>query len=241
MDFRLIVEILLRRMGTEDATHEPSRPAPGPAGARSQLAVARGPGVVVVRVIGVGNLRLAPALGELVETEMEAGYRRFVLDLAQCRGLDSTFMGCMVGLAQTLKQAPSAAAPASAGAADSGAEPMGPEEALAELTAQFEEARAKSPVAAGGAEPGFVAVVNVSPQCQDLLTILGVDKFVRLLGCVDLAPLEMAVLPDVELPRETLRRVIRRAHENLVQLDQRNVAHFGAFLKHLAGELGKQN
>jgi hypothetical protein len=41
-----------------------------------------------------------------------------------------------------------------------------------------------------------------------------VDKFVRLLGRVDLSRLETAPLPEKTLPRDQLRRVIGQAHEH---------------------------
>ncbi len=88
--------------------------------------------------------------------------------------------------------------------------------------------------------PGFVALVNLNQECLEMLQILGADRFVLLGGKADLSGLEMARLPDGYLSHEERVRLIMKAHESLVEIDRRNEARFGAFLRQLASELGKR-
>ena len=97
---------------------------------RNFVQVARGGGVVVIHVVGSGNMVIAPVLNEFIEKERQAGFKRYIFDLSQCRGLDSTFMGCMVGLSNALTKDHGGR-----GQMEEPAEliPMSPEEALQEL------------------------------------------------------------------------------------------------------------
>ncbi|MCA8940670.1 MAG: STAS domain-containing protein [Planctomycetes bacterium] len=61
------------------------------------IEVARCQDVAFVKVTGLGNFNNAAAVREWVETEIQAGARRVVLDFSDCNGLDSTFMGTMMG------------------------------------------------------------------------------------------------------------------------------------------------
>jgi anti-anti-sigma regulatory factor len=56
--------------------------------------------VVVVRIVGRGNHELSPTFKRLVDSLNRPDYSpRYVLDLSECVGLDSTFMGTMATLA----------------------------------------------------------------------------------------------------------------------------------------------
>lgn len=68
------------------------------------LDVARHGATALVSVVGLGNMHLAPTLQAFVEDGIPEGCVRIALDLESCRGLDSTFMGTMVGLSVTLKE-----------------------------------------------------------------------------------------------------------------------------------------
>jgi hypothetical protein len=207
---------------------------------RNQIAVARGGGMVIVRVICAGNMLTVPALNEFVEQQLRGGFRRFVFDLQSCQALDSTFMGCMVGLANGLKKESNRTEPektGTAGAAGEGhVEELTPEEALATL-------RAELAVGSNAAPPrpnvAFAVAINASPEVRELLGILGVDKFVPLLGQLQLPDMETTVLPNIDMTPEERRLMILKAHENLVEIDKRNEAQFGAFLKSLSSELSK--
>ena len=182
----------------------------------------------------------APALAEFADIQRAQGYQRFVFDLAECRGLDSTFMGSIVGLVHALRRAspgaahPTAATPEAPGRSEP--EMLSPQEALALLKAQLARTSPDSRPAPGDAS---VVAVNVSRECRELLAILGVDRFIPILGTLEFPGLEMTALPEKEMSPEQRRQMILQAHGNLVELDKRNEARFGAFLKSLSSELAK--
>lgn len=225
---------------------ETSSGAKAPNELPNHLEVARGGGMVIVRVVGVGNLNTAPVMCDFVEAQRASGYQRLVLDLSQCCALDSTFMGSLVGLAQVAKQYSAYPAPAGGGPAPGqGAdlEELTPEQAVALLTRELSGSTAPLPAPPPGQtaiwQPGFVVLVNVSPECREPLKILGVDRFVQIAGRVDLSALEMAVLPQKQMAADERAQMILRVHRNLAEIDKRNEARFGAFLKTLSRELAK--
>jgi len=61
------------------------------------LEAARTKDAVYVRVIGLGNFNNAGPLREYCESAFNEGARNVIVDLAQCTGLDSTFMGTLMG------------------------------------------------------------------------------------------------------------------------------------------------
>ncbi len=77
-----------------------STPQPG---AGNKLKISRAEDAVHVQVIGLGNMFLAPALQGLVESELQAGFANFVIDLRRCDGMDSTFMGTFIGLSTQIR------------------------------------------------------------------------------------------------------------------------------------------
>ncbi len=74
------------------------------AGAGNRIKVSRADDAVLVQVIGLGNMFLAPTLHALVESELRTGFFNFVIDLKQCEGMDSTFMGTFIGLSTQVKR-----------------------------------------------------------------------------------------------------------------------------------------
>ncbi len=59
---------------------------------------------VWVRVQGKGSFLNSGNLKEFAREMMDRGYREFVIDLANCAMMDSTFMGTMAGVALRLKE-----------------------------------------------------------------------------------------------------------------------------------------
>jgi len=57
-----------------------------------------------VRVVGRGSFKVSAALKRFHAAMMERGYLRHALDMTECSGLDSTFMGVLAGLALRLKK-----------------------------------------------------------------------------------------------------------------------------------------
>jgi hypothetical protein len=229
---------------------------------RDYIAVARGSDLVVIRVVGKGSMITAPALAEFTDQQRKSGFRRFVFDLERCRGLDSTFMGVMVGVqtamrgdsARLLPQfsvtvtAENAAPPAPQPPTEAGLEPMSPAEAVAALQKLI--SRPNPPgmdlpsgnpaIPAPGPGEAMVTAVNVPPDIAELLAMLGVDKFVKVRGTFDLRQLETTILPEKILPPTEQHRLILQAHEHLVEIDKRNEARFGSFLKSLSQALGSE-
>ena len=60
--------------------------------------IARSRDAIYVRVVGLGSMSNSATFKDFVDRMQVEGYRRFVVDLAECRGVDSTFMGILLGL-----------------------------------------------------------------------------------------------------------------------------------------------
>ncbi|HYG74105.1 MAG TPA: STAS domain-containing protein [Planctomycetota bacterium] len=212
--------------------------------AKDYIAVARGADLVVIRVVGKGNMITASALAEFAEQQRKAGFKRFVFDMERCNGLDSTFMGVMVGMQTALsKSSESQALPKiQPDTQPSELRELSPEEAAATLANELAGKSAtdrQSTLNSDGGQ-GVISAVNVSPEVRDLMNMLGVDKFVKLRGSCDLKSIETTILSERNVPAEERRRLILKAHETLVEVDKRNLAQFGPFLKTLSMELSKE-
>jgi anti-anti-sigma regulatory factor len=59
---------------------------------------------VWVQVEGRGNFQGSAPLKKFVEAMILRGYRDFVIDLAACDHMDSTFMGTLTGISQSLRE-----------------------------------------------------------------------------------------------------------------------------------------
>ena len=66
--------------------------------------VARDGGSVYVRVGGLANMKNAPVLDAFLTGETHDALRIICIDLSGCTGMDSTFMGLLVGAAGTVRQ-----------------------------------------------------------------------------------------------------------------------------------------
>lgn len=69
-----------------------------------QLLVALDDRHALVRVVGRGSFKVSPALKEFALAAIERGGRELVLDMQECIGMDSTFMGVLAGLALRLRE-----------------------------------------------------------------------------------------------------------------------------------------
>jgi hypothetical protein len=194
----------------EETVKGPSNEKRSPGG----FQVARAGDTVYVRVSGLGAMSNAPTLKSFVDKMLDEGFRRFLVDLGPCRGVDSTFMGTLLEVATTAREEPDAAG----------------------------KTGTAGPSAASGSdenEPG-VLLVNVDDHCRKQLTSVGLDAFLpiapnraRLPDGLELRTLEVADVP----PQERLRLMVK-AHQELIAIDERNEAKFGAFLKDLLANLG---
>lgn len=86
-------------------------------------------------------------------------------------------------------------------------------------------------------ERGKLTVLRPSEACVSLLQMVGADKFVETTDLGLEPDLEMERLPNSRGSMEARLRLIRRAHEHLVEIDKRNQERFGPFLKALVSEL----
>jgi anti-sigma B factor antagonist len=57
-----------------------------------------------VRVCGRATFKIGPSLKQFGVMAVERGCRRFIVEMQNCVGMDSTFMGILAGLATTLKK-----------------------------------------------------------------------------------------------------------------------------------------
>jgi hypothetical protein len=65
------------------------------------LEVARVEDTVYARVIGLGVASVGIDFWDFTEEMVRQGFRRFIVDLSHCRSMDSTFMGVLVGIAES--------------------------------------------------------------------------------------------------------------------------------------------
>ncbi|MCG3147881.1 MAG: hypothetical protein PCFJNLEI_01322 [Verrucomicrobiae bacterium] len=59
---------------------------------------------VWIRIQGRGTFQNSPALKQYVSNKVRSGSNELVVDLAQCVGMDSTFLGVLAGLGMRLHQ-----------------------------------------------------------------------------------------------------------------------------------------
>ena len=69
---------------------------------RSPFQIAVSGKAVYVRVHGLGSMHTAPTLEGFAKRVIKGGARQFVFDFAQCTGVDSTFMGMLLGLSKRI-------------------------------------------------------------------------------------------------------------------------------------------
>ena len=60
--------------------------------------------VVWIQVVGRGNFQGSGSLKKFVHAMIQRGYREFIIDLAACDHMDSTFMGTLTGISQNLRE-----------------------------------------------------------------------------------------------------------------------------------------
>lgn len=150
----------------------------------------------VVKVFGLGDMHLAPVLDELCAVlRCEKNVLHLAIDLQNCGGMDSTFMGTLTGITATY--------------------------------ADF---------------CGWVCITNISPANYKLLEMLGVAAFVQTKNNFALDDLATTRIDIPQLADHAHRlEVIKKAHEQLIAIDERNREKFGAFLAALGAEISAEN
>lgn len=71
-----------------------------------RVVVAIQDGVAYLHVVGRGSFKVGGGMKQFGVASIERGCREIVLDMTECTGMDSTFMGVLAGLAFRLKQQP---------------------------------------------------------------------------------------------------------------------------------------
>ena len=69
----------------------------------SGFRVARDRNNLYVQASGLANMKNAPILDALFQLEVHSDLQMICVDLAQCTGMDSTFMGLLVGTSAVMK------------------------------------------------------------------------------------------------------------------------------------------
>ena len=70
-----------------------------------QILIGRFDGFSWIRCIGKGSFMTSPHVKQFGDSRIADGERLLVIDLGGCTGMDSTFMGCMAGLAGRISSA----------------------------------------------------------------------------------------------------------------------------------------
>jgi len=71
---------------------------------RAPFEVAKSGRAIYVRLHGLGNMNNAPTLEAFSDRMIDKGARQFVFDLDDCAGVDSTFMGLILTIANRLHE-----------------------------------------------------------------------------------------------------------------------------------------
>jgi anti-sigma B factor antagonist len=68
----------------------------------TQISVGNFEGFSWIRCVGKGSFLVSPTMKQFGDERISAGESRLVIDLGDCTGMDSTFMGCLAGMAVRL-------------------------------------------------------------------------------------------------------------------------------------------
>ncbi len=155
--------------------------------------VARDGAHVYVRVTGLANMKNAPVLDAYLNSELERHAELVCVELGQCGGMDSTFMGLLVGFGTSI-----------------------------------------------GLTGGKLVVVNPGVANLKLLRLLGINEVLPILDGCELPELRFVTLACQADQNQLMRmQLIKRAHENLVALNDTNKTKFSQFLAALDKDLVK--
>jgi len=155
----------------------------------SQIQVAHEGQAVLMQVVGLGNMNISLTLNDFATSSLQEGYKHFALDLAQCRGMDSTFMGTISGMQTEIKN-----------------------------------------------HGGWICLLNVSEYNRKLLETIGLWRLISVKEEFPIDPVETQQLESVGNATRRLAH-IRKAHEELVAIDERNRERFGRFLAALEEDM----
>ena len=167
-------------------------------------------GEVWVRILGRGTFQNGPPLYRFALEMIKRGHWQFIIDLGQCQGMDSTFLGMLAGIGLCLHE---------------------------------------------GGRNGTVRITAISDRNMDLLQTLGLDRLfevnARGSGRANRpvpADAEFDKLPGTdiaELPKQLDKYeaadLMLEAHDNLIQVDQRNAERFVDLTRFLREKIESRN
>ena len=58
---------------------------------------------IIVKVMGYATQNNSLFFRDFVENMLKKGYRKFTVDLSSCKGMDSTFMGVLIGMVENVQ------------------------------------------------------------------------------------------------------------------------------------------
>lgn len=158
------------------------------------LEVAASGSDALIKVVGLGDMHLAPTLDDLTLMLSREKCKHLALDLSDCSGMDSTFMGTLIS-----------------------------------INVRFSE------------DGCWMCLINVSPDNQALLKMLGVWGMVSVRERFDVQPVKTAkIRPPAEDFAEKRLSIIKLAHQRLIELSESNRERFGPFLDSLKAEIDSQ-
>lgn len=146
----------------------------------------------LMKVIGLGDMHLAPTMDDLSVMLVREGSKHLAIDLTGCAGMDSTFMGTLIS-----------------------------------ISVRFSEV------------DGWMCLINVPPECQSLLKMLGVWGMVPVRESFEIEPVKTARIkpPQSAISSEKRMNVVKLAHQRLVEISEDNRERFGPFLQSLKDDI----
>lgn len=148
----------------------------------------------LVKVIGIGDMHLAPTLDDLTIMLGRDGCKHLAIDLSECTGMDSTFMGTLIS-----------------------------------INVRYSD------------DEGWMCLINVPPECQSLLKMLGVWGMVPVRESFEIQSVKTArIKPPREDVSEKRMQIIKLAHQRLVEINDDNRDRFGPFLQSLKDDIDEE-
>ena len=165
------------------------------------IEVARNQDTIYTRIVGLGSFNNAGPFRAYVEAMLQDGARRVIVDMAACTGVDSTFMGTLMGFLTC---------------------PLAPEG----HTQKLSDAQVR------------VLVVNQTPPTRRAMESLGIHRILDVREDPVPAPsIPMQRLRDDWADAKARVKLIKEAHEHLIELDPGNYAKFKPFLDMLTRDM----
>lgn len=190
--------------------------------AQNNISVGVSNNLVFIKVEGKGTFQISQPLRQLSLEMIGRGYREFIVDLADCPSMDSTFLGVLAGMCLRLQNLTVADSKAGAGKAG------------------------------GSNTTAKVHLANLNARCLEVLRALGIDRLfcldvceLRIGGQATALPGQASLQPLSAQPaaagasRERQAEVMLEAHRTLMEIEPQNVPKFKDVVRFLSEDLEK--